>query len=296
MAVCQGVKAQREGEGVAAALERVTVWHVDIAPEADALLALEAGTPRLAAGDYQRAATLGGGDPHHPQARERRAVYVALRIALEHAFGAAPVRGRELQRSQLGRPSLAGCPGDFSLAHVAGHALIGVVRHGSVGVDIERRRNIRMPPARRAAIERAAAAIAFDSFKPQSLAQSLAQSPAPPPPCESSDRFLAAWVRLEAFAKAQRVSLARVLTAAGALGGARPDSDAALQERLQALQFVGPHFDANRPEVSVRGAPLGADLFGAVAWAGCGVAKLSAEPVVVRPIAAVAGLQSAVVR
>lgn len=239
-----------------AARSGVEIWLIDLAHGTDALLALEDETPRLAASDHERAAVQGGGDPSHPRSRERRAVYVALRLLLERAFDADAVRGRAWQRSDLGRPSLPDLPGDFSLAHIPGHALIAVTRGGSIGVDLERRRAVRMSAARQAAIVRAA--------------QALDPVLSLPAPQMAPDRFLAAWVRLEAFAKAQRVGMARVLTAAGALGGAGALPDRELRQRLSALGMTGTASGAAAPAVSVWDLDVADGLFAAQVRVGDG--------------------------
>ncbi len=226
----------------------VVIWHVDVAASGASLLALEAETPRLAASDHRRATVAGGGDPDHPQARERRAVYIALRWALELAFGAGAVRGRDMQRSALGRPSLTGCAGDFSLAHVSGHALVAITGHGSVGIDIECTRPVRMTDRRRAAIERAGAAL--DAGVP------LPQGP---------DLFFKAWVRLEACAKAHRISMARVLTLAGALGGASPPPEQDILGSLRANSGLSAQASATMIVQDLQPAP---GLFGAMVWVG----------------------------
>lgn len=244
----------------------VVIWYVDLARGGDALLALEAETPRLAASDHHRAARLGGGDPEHPHARARRAAYVALRLALERAFGTSPVRGREMARSELGRPSLAGCPGDFSQTHAAGHALIGVVHKGSIGVDLEQSRRIRMTEARRTAIERAGACL----------------DAAAPLPQASPDRFLTAWVRLEAFAKAQRTSMARVLTAAGALGGGATPAAAEVLGKLRAAIPFGSAGEASGACV-VRDLIVTKGLFGAMALRDDSIRDCGAPAPAIRP-------------
>lgn len=245
----------------------VVIWHVDLAQSTDALLALEAETPRLAASDHDRAARLGGGDPEHPLARERCAAYVALRLALEQAFGRASVRGSEMVRTALGRPSLAGCPGDFSLAHSAGHALIGVVHQGAIGVDLEQCRLIRMTEARRSAIERAGACLDLAAPLPQA-------APA---------RFLTAWVRLEAFAKAQRTSMARILTATGALGGGVRPAAPEVLDRLYAARPSGSAGEDAAGETvqgcAVRDLIVAEGCYGAFAWSGGGLASTPAPAV-----------------
>jgi 4'-phosphopantetheinyl transferase len=74
------------------------------------------------------------------------------------------------------------------LAHTRGLALITLGDHGPLGVDIERTRDVRMPDQRRAPIEREAVALAAG---------------APLGGSDPDTRFLNAWVRIEAAAKAQ---------------------------------------------------------------------------------------------
>ena len=79
-------------------------------------------------------------------------------------------------------------------------ALIGLSPLGSIGVDVERTRRVRLVEARRARIEEAGAALS-----------------AAPLPNEGEARFLQAWVRLEAFAKAEGCGIGRLLTRLGIL-------------------------------------------------------------------------------
>ncbi len=187
----------------------IELWHVDLVEAADGLLAMEQDAPRLSDDDCARVQTMFGDEAGRSRVRrERLATYVALRLVVEQAHAESDGAPAELSRvpfvrTMEGRPSLPGFRGDFSLSHVAGHALIGVAREGSIGVDLERPRVLRMEARRRALIEAAAARMA-----PQS-----------PLPADGDARFIAAWVRVEAFAKARRISLARLLTDIGALGG-----------------------------------------------------------------------------
>lgn len=260
---------------------RIDVWHVDLARGAEALLELEQQTPRLAQDDHHRAALLGRGDSDHPAARQRRAVYVAMRLVLEQAFGAG-VRGGPITRSALGRPSISGLRGDFSLAHVADHALIAVVAGGSVGVDLERTRPVRMDARRQAAIERAAALLGVEAPLPQI----------------APGRFLMAWVRLEAYAKARHTGMARLLTAIGAMGGDAPSSTEDLARRLGALgnrdgaglaqqdgePRGGAHACVELATAVVRDLALPEGLFGAIALAGTGAAGGLQQPLTPRQL------------
>jgi len=165
------------------------LWLVDLIEAAPVLEALERETPRLSDEDRRRALRLRDAD----ERRQRLAAYGALRIALER-WGGARVRRTAYRRNASGSPSLAGMPA-FSLSHADGVALIGVTPARAIGVDLERERRVRVSARRRQEILAAGAG----------LAGAVVNAPA-------TDRhFLQAWVRLEAYAKAQGESLGRVL-------------------------------------------------------------------------------------
>jgi phosphopantetheinyl transferase len=165
------------------------LWLVDLIEAAPVLEALERETPRLSDEDRRRALSLRDAD----ERQQRLAAYGALRIALER-WGGARARRTAYRRNASGSPSLAGMPA-FSLSHVDGVALIGVTPAPAIGVDLERERRVRVSARRRQEILAAGAGLAG------------AVGNAPP-----TDRnFLQAWVRLEAYAKAQGESLGRVL-------------------------------------------------------------------------------------
>ena len=171
------------------------LWCVDLSAAAPALNAIERRIPRLSAEDLARAAQFS-------DARVREdwlATHVALRLLMERAVGPA-WRGAALTRAARGKPQLAGAPLGFSLSHARGVALIGLTPTGSVGVDVERTREVRIAAERRAAIEAAGAA----------LSASLAG--------DGNTRFLHAWVRLEAYAKADGCGIGRLLTRLSILG------------------------------------------------------------------------------
>jgi 4'-phosphopantetheinyl transferase len=121
------------------------LWLVDLEAAAPALEALERDLPRLSGDDRARALR-----PN--DARERRhrlAAYTGLRIVLERVEG-AEVRGQRFVRGPGGKPGLpAGGATVFSLSHTDGLALIGVARGGTIGVDLERTRTLRMSSRRR---------------------------------------------------------------------------------------------------------------------------------------------------
>lgn len=177
-----------------AALGSVSLWLADLDRTADALEAIDEGSPLL--DDHERkeleprAAT--------PEGRRRLTARRALRLLIEHRFGAL-WRGRPLLRGPHGKPRLEGHEGDFSLAHAGSLALIGTTDGGCLGVDLELPRTLRFTGARADALMRAASRIAID---PAAI-----------------DGPLSAWVRLEAVAKATGLGIGRVLETLGARSG-----------------------------------------------------------------------------
>jgi 4'-phosphopantetheinyl transferase len=163
-------------------MEETELWLVDLDKAAAALAAVEVATPRLSDDILRRLEEMAD------DARsERRLAHIALRILLERRLGSG-IRGTPFKRSASGKLSLASSGASFSLAHTRGLALIAISDGGPLGVDIERARDVRMPDSRRAPIEREAVALAADA-------------PLSGPGRDA--RFLNAWVRIEAAAKAQ---------------------------------------------------------------------------------------------
>ena len=160
----------------------VELWFVDLERAAAALDALEAETPRLPDADSARFAAMTDAAAR----RNRRCAHIALRLLLERACGPV-IRQAPFDVSASGKPTLAGVATRFSLAHTVACALIAIASEGPVGVDIEQTRKVRMPDVRRAPIERAAVALA--------AGRPLADG-------SPDTRLLAAWVRIEAVAKA----------------------------------------------------------------------------------------------
>ena len=165
-------------------------------PPVAALHTLEERTPRLSAADRARAADLSDLTVR----AEWVATHIALRLLIERAAG-TQWRRATFMRSERGKPHLDGAPLAFSISHAPGLALIGLAPGGSIGVDVERTRRVRVGEARRARIEAAGAALSNE-----------------PLPAEGSARFLQAWVRLEAVAKADGCGIGRLLTRLGILG------------------------------------------------------------------------------
>ncbi|HEX2839915.1 4'-phosphopantetheinyl transferase family protein [Hyphomicrobium sp.] len=204
------------------------LWLVELDKAAAALEALEATTPRLSS-DIRRRLEAMRDDTAR---RERRLSHIALRILLEAALGPA-VRGQPFSLSPSGKPSLPGNDLSFSLAHTKGLAAIAVGRSGPIGVDIERLRPVRVPQARRGPIE--AEAMILASGEPLSAA-------------DPDARFLTAWVRLEAAAKAHGSGVGPLL------------------ERLRPGVVAKSNPYVAGPHLVVRDVPIQAGVFAAVAF------------------------------
>lgn len=163
------------------------LWLVDLDKTERALEALEAATPRLSEDILLRLGEMGD----ETARRERRLAHIALRLLLEARLGPG-IRRVPFQRSATGKPSLADRRVAFSLAHARGLALIAIGDSDPLGADIERLRPVRVPEARRAPIEAEAVVLAAG---------------APLAGDDADTRFLHAWVRTEAAAKAQGLGI-----------------------------------------------------------------------------------------
>lgn len=185
--------------------KELEVFFVDLAGCESRLDAEERRTPRLSAADNERARAM----KDERAARLWRAARIATRIVLERAVG-KDIRGVPFLIEPGGRPSLAGRGPHFSISHSAEAALIAVARDMPLGVDLELSvRALRMSDDRRRRILAAA-----DRF---------AACPAFRADCDSD--VLAAWVRLEAVAKALGKGIGRLLTEEGVVGGTgEPDA------------------------------------------------------------------------
>lgn len=134
----------------------------------------------------------------------RALAHLALRCVLVRHAGIANALA-PFERRPLGKPALAGSPLDFSLSHSQARALIAVSRAGAIGCDIEAPRTPRLPEGKRALIIEAAVDVARG---------------APLSGHDPEQRFLQAWVRLEAAAKATGEGMGRLLTRYGIFGTA----------------------------------------------------------------------------
>jgi 4'-phosphopantetheinyl transferase len=220
----------------ARAIGELELWCVDTRASTSALRAVEKDAALLSEWERQRAAAFAD----RALANEWLAAHIAFRVVIERAMGTA-LRGVRLARSPSGKPQLDGAPIAFNISHVPGLALIALARGGSVGVDVERARAIRVREQRRARIEAAGAAL--------SRAESFAADP--------DARFLQAWVRLEAFAKAEGDGVGRLFTRLGISGNsARTHKD--FRARLDGVL-------AETSVAATRDVALGEGVFAAVA-------------------------------
>ncbi len=223
-------------------IETAELWCVDLGAATPALRAIEQRAPRLCPADRTRAASFSDAGVRN----EWLATHIALRLLIERAAG-AHWRGVTFDRAARGKPQLAGAPLAFSISHAPGVALIGLSPRGGIGVDIERTRQVRIGPERRARIEEAGAAL---SDRPLSS--------------ESSGRFLQAWVRLEAFAKAEGYGIGRLLTRLGILG-----TDAAARTQMASPRELAEALRADTQfAATVADVAIGEDMFAAVAVTG----------------------------
>ena len=173
------------------------LWFIDLNASRAALDDLENQSPRLAPSELKKISS----SATTALRSERRAAYIALRILIERFWGPA-WRSIPYSLKGSGKPTLTGLGGGFSLAHVDRFALIGLARSGAIGVDLEPPRQPNVSDTRRLRIESAAIAAAKGAVLP----------------LERQPRFLQAWVRLEAVAKADGRGIGRLLTGLGVIG------------------------------------------------------------------------------
>ncbi len=184
------------GAGTIGPSQELTVWLVDL-PAGELALHDLGEQHGLARPSHPATAATATGLAHvngrHQAAR------IALRALLAAHVGLEAAR-QPFLIGPAGKPRLAIVPGhgaiEFSLSHCEDAALIAFSGSGAVGVDIEASRPVRISADRRAMLENAAALL--------STADRL--------PAEFDDRrFLQAWVRLEALAKATGEGISALL-------------------------------------------------------------------------------------
>lgn len=211
---------------------------VDLTRAHDALDAVERATPRLS--DDQRTRFDDMTRRGNKDAALWRTAHIALRIALER-FAGIGIREVAYVIDPGGRPRLAAADGlmpcpHFNLSHTGGYALIAVSHAGPVGIDLEADRAVSISGDRRQRIEAAAVRL----------------SPDQPLPVAPDARFLQAWVRLEAVAKAGGQGIGQILTEAGVVGGSGSARD---------TQALSTH--------PVRDLTMQCGCYAAIAGAGC---------------------------
>jgi 4'-phosphopantetheinyl transferase len=206
----------------------VEIVFVDLDAAAAPLAEEEARRPRLSVADEQRADAIA----EERTRRLWRASRIATRIVLERV-GGQRLRRLVFRIEKDGRPVLGNGAPHFSISHCDGAALIAVTADMPVGVDLEEKsRKLKMSTDRRIRVVQAAARLGGErAFS-----------------ADSDSDVLAAWVRLEAIAKARGTGIGRLLTEEGVVGGARSTS------RRQ-----------NAGGIAVRGLDAGRDYVAAIA-------------------------------
>jgi 4'-phosphopantetheinyl transferase len=228
-------RASRVGSGTAAPHAMTEIWLIDLERAGPALAELERDAPRLTPRDRSRARAI----KSPADSRRRIAATTALRVLLERLAGPRSAR-LPFVTGPAGKPALADRSVRFSLSHIGGYALIGLTRAGEIGIDLERERPLRISERRRTELIAAATGLAGK-----------------PPPGPSPDaRFLHAWCRLEAFAKARGLGIGRTLADLGLRSAQQRAPDDIEVACRQAAREAG---------LTVRDLPLGRDLYAAIA-------------------------------
>jgi phosphopantetheinyl transferase len=129
-----------------------------------------------------------------PFASRKAAADAALRCLLSAHVG-IDVACQPFARGPKGKPSIAGSPVHFSLSHSEGLAVLAICDGAPVGIDVEVVRSVSVSEHRRKQLEDAAEALSGHPLSP-----------------DSPLRFLQAWVRLEAAAKATGEGIGALLT------------------------------------------------------------------------------------
>ena len=184
---------------------RVKLWLFNCDRHADQLLHLDQSAAVLTASERERAARL-----TDDLTRQR---WTCARVALRRALGAwtsVPFERRAFEITAHGRPYLAAPAPQFSLSHAGAYALVAISDSGAIGADIEFIAPRKILAERRQRLE--------------AFAGQLCASPLPD---ESDARFIQAWCRIEAVAKAEGCGVGRLLTRAGVMGPKGTTADVA---------------------------------------------------------------------
>ena len=128
--------------------------------------------------------------------------------------GAAEARGQPLTVEGHGKPTLRDGSFAFNVSHGGGMALIAIAGKGPIGVDLESPRTVALGPSRQMLIEAAGMAMSADG---------------------ASGGFLAAWTRMEAFAKARGTGVGALLTELGITARGVKEANAADFEARAAM-------------------------------------------------------------
>lgn len=189
--------ASRSNPGLASGL--LETWLVDLEALTAALLAIEVTAKFVSADEKTRA----GGMTGLNRADRWIAARVALRVLLERRGGAC-CRGQSFVHAPGGKPALANSGLAFSVSDTGRFLLVGLYSHGRIGVDIEAPRRLNTPPHRIALWIAAGAGLSGGAATDH---------------CEiGTAAALAAWTRIEAFAKARGPTLASSLSDLGMIG------------------------------------------------------------------------------
>jgi hypothetical protein len=185
------------------------LWLFDCDELAGHLLRLDDDGTALSPNERTRAARIGD--------EQQRLRWVCARIALRRSLGVwsgVPLERRDFDVTAQGRPHLPSPAPSFSLSHTGRYVLIAVCGSAHIGADIEQIAPRKIAPERRARLTgfalRLADGAALDAWG------------------DEHGRFIQAWCRIEASAKAEGCGVGRLLTRAGLMGpsSGRPHSSA----------------------------------------------------------------------
>lgn len=175
------------------------LWFLDCEASSRGLEEEERRVPRLSSPEILRAREIRDDRERHIW----RAAHIALRVLVERWAGES-LRRAPFELSPSGRPSLPRPAPVFNLSHAGPFALIGLTRGGLLGVDIQEIAPRLIEGARRARIEDYALRIAKGAPLPEARDR----------------RFVQAWTRIEALAKADGRGIGKTLTEAGLVDAA----------------------------------------------------------------------------
>ncbi len=192
----------------------VVLWLFDCDRYAEQLLRLEQSDTVLPPSEREHAARLSD------DLMRRR--WICARVALRRALGAwagIAFEKRAFEITSQGRPFLAAPAPQFSLSHAGPYALAAISGSAAIGADIEPLAPRKISRERRQRLE--------------AFAERLCASPLPD---ASEARFIQAWCRIEAVAKAEGCGVGRLLTRAGLMGsGGEPAGEARAERGMNSV-------------------------------------------------------------